>query len=53
MGPGYNECVYLYMQDGEQAIHIATKRGYIEIVDYLLDEEGVSPRIHVKVHWLQ
>lgn len=37
------------LQDGYQAIHIATRRGHIELVEYLLDEEGVSPRTHVKV----
>ena len=34
---------------GFQAIHIATGRGKIEIVEYLLDEEGVSSRTHIKV----
>ena len=36
-------------QDGHQAVHIAIRRGHIEIVEYLLDEEGVSPRAEVKV----
>ena len=36
-------------QDGHQAVHIAIRRGHIEIVEYLLDEEGVSPRAVVKV----
>ena len=38
------------LQDGCQAIHIATRKGHIEIVEFLLDEKGVSPRIHAKVH---
>ena len=37
------------MQDGYQAIHIAARRGHIELVEYLLDEEEVSPRTEVKV----
>ena len=39
--------VSMLSQAGFQAIHIATARGKIEIVEYLLDEEGVSPRIQV------
>ena len=43
--------VFLYkiLQDGYQAIHIATRRGHIQLVEYLLDEEEVSPRAQVKV----
>ena len=42
---------YLSLQDGSQAILLAVCKGQLEIVEYLLDEAGVSPRVQLKV-WL-
>ena len=36
-------------QGGFQAIHIATVKGHTEIVEYLLDEHGVSPKAQLQV----
>lgn len=33
-----------------QAIHTAIVKGQMDAVEQLLDEEGVSPRVQVKVH---
>ncbi len=45
----YPYTMVLQMQDGHQAIHIAVKNGHLQVVQYLLEEEGVSPRCPLKV----
>lgn len=39
----------MMIQDGNQAIHLATRKGHLEIVQYLLEDKGVSPRVPLKV----
>ena len=36
-------------QGGLHAVQVATIKGHAEIVEYFLDEEGVSPKIQMEV----
>ena len=36
-------------QGGLHAVQVATLKGHVEIVEYFLDEEGVSPKIQMEV----
>lgn len=35
--------------DGLQAIHLATSKGHLEIVKYILSQKGISPKGSTKV----
>lgn len=39
--------------DGLQAIHLATSKGHLQIVKYILSRKGISPKVTVKVIIIQ